>query len=131
MAHLKSSGTRLTLSGRRCMQATVVSPWIVTAEALRQFVTAPPDQVPPPQQYLREKTRASFDITMFSSLTPAGCSQAQPVAMSMFKDVYWTFEQMIAHHTVGGCNLRPGDLLGSGTVSSAVRAWLLYDGLCY
>ena len=54
------------------------------------------------------------------SIQPGGSQQPHTVCHSNLRHVYWTLPQMIAHHTVGGCNLRPGDLLGTGTISSQV-----------
>eukprot|EP01025_Chloroclados_australasicus_P066159 TRINITY_DN9058_c1_g1_i1.p4 TRINITY_DN9058_c1_g1~~TRINITY_DN9058_c1_g1_i1.p4 ORF type:complete len:127 (+),score=9.56 TRINITY_DN9058_c1_g1_i1:3-383(+) len=56
---------------------------------------------------------------MEASIKPAGCPRTFTTCRSNLRDLYWTFEQMIAHHTLGGCNLRAGDLIASGTVSSA------------
>jgi fumarylacetoacetase len=100
------------------MQATVISPWIVQAEALEPFRCEAPSQDPPPLPYLAATHRDSLDITMQASIHPGGSPNGFKVCRSHFRDLYWTFEQMLAHHTVGGCNIRTGDIIASGTVSS-------------
>jgi len=106
--------------------ATTVSPWVVTLEALapfrRPFVRAAED--PQPLPYLDgayNRAAGAIDIVLevwlqSARMREAGL-QAQRLMRSNFRDAYWTFAQMLAHHTVGGCNLQPGDLLGSGTQS--------------
>jgi fumarylacetoacetase len=59
-----------------------------------------------------------MDITMQAFIHPPGAVQGFEVCRSYFRDMYWTFEQMLAHHTVGGCNICAGDVIASGTVSS-------------
>ena len=107
--------------------ATTISPWIVTLEALEPF-RAPayvrPDGDPCPLDYLlwdADQRRGGFDITLEVYLKTAVMRQRSqsPVRVSRgrFTSMYWTIAQLVAHHTSNGCNLRPGDLLGSGTVS--------------
>ena len=102
--------------------ATSVSPWIVTLDALEPFrtkayVRAAGDPEPPP--YLRDDV--GFDITVEVWLRSA--RMAEPVRLSRgnFRDMYWTVAQLIAHHTSNGCNLMPGDLLASGTISGTSK----------
>lgn len=107
--------------------ASTISPYIVTLEALEPFRTAgyrrgPNDPAPLP--YLndeQDRTTGGFDITLEVFLQSADMLKRglSPVCLSRgsFKDMFWSFAQMIAHHTSNGCNLQPGDLLGSGTVS--------------
>ena len=107
--------------------ATTISPWIVTLEALAPFraPAAPrPDGDPAPLPYLdSEKNRAegAFSIALEVQLQSRQMRDRNlpPVRVSRSdaRSLYWTFPQMIAHHASNGCNLRPGDLLGSGTVS--------------
>lgn len=110
---------------------TSVSPWVVTAEALapfRQAQAARPEGDPAPLAYLSDAQdqaqgglAVDLEVTLSSAamrakgLAPLRLSQGDAQAM------YWTPAQMIAHHTVNGCNLRPGDLLGTGTLSGAAR----------
>lgn len=107
--------------------ATTISPWIVTREALEPF-RIPAYQRPPgdpaPLGYLADETdqaEGGYDITLEVWLSSEAMRDAgtQPVRVSRgnFRDLYWTFAQMLAHHTSGGCDLRPGDLVASGTVS--------------
>jgi fumarylacetoacetase len=108
--------------------ATTISPCIVTAEALAPFrcpAFARPDGDPRPLPYLSDETdqtTGGFDITLEVYLQSADMHKRgmAPQRLSSgrgFKDMYWTFAQMIAHHTSNGCNFQPGDLIASGTVS--------------
>jgi fumarylacetoacetase len=106
--------------------ATTISPWMVTVEALAPF-RAPfqrPEGDPPPLEYLdsqRNREAGAFDITLEVWLQTAAMERAGMPAVrlmsSNYRDAYWTVAQMIAHHTVNGCNLCSGDLLGTGTLS--------------
>mmetsp|Transcript_25202 Transcript_25202/g.54778 ORF Transcript_25202/g.54778 Transcript_25202/m.54778 type:complete len:442 (+) Transcript_25202:32-1357(+) len=100
--------------------ATQISPWVVSPEALEPFVCGAPRQEPPVLDYLVEGTRSSWDINLGVELLPQGWQQPARVTTSNFKYMYFTWAQMIAHHTAGGCNLLPGDLLGSGTISGSL-----------
>ena len=95
--------------------ATTISPWIVTLDALEPFRCAGPGQEPQPLPYLQGSDGA-FDIALEVWLAPDGGS-ATRICESNFRYLYWSMAQQLAHHTVGGCNLRTGDLLASGTVS--------------
>jgi fumarylacetoacetase len=107
--------------------ATTVSPWVVTLDALAPFRAARaarPDGDPQPLPYLdtaADRTSGAFDITLEAWLSTARMRAAghAPVRLARARsaDLYWTLGQMVTHHTVNGCNLRPGDLLASGTVS--------------
>jgi fumarylacetoacetase len=96
---------------------TTVSPWIITAEALAPFRTALRRDAgePAPLPYLMPPGD-TFDITVEAWLKSTRLSRAS------FASLYWTPAQMIAHHASNGCNLRPGDLLGSGTISGPTAA---------
>jgi len=96
---------------------TSISPWIVTLEALEPFRTAGPLQQPPPLDYLRCGGDQAYDIRLQVSLQSATMSAPQTICNSNFGNLYWSIAQQIAHHTAGGCNLRTGDLLASGTIS--------------
>lgn len=95
---------------------TTISPWIVTLDALGPFACDAPKQDPPPMPYLTEKTSNNYDIQLEVQLKPAGQDPCV-VTKSNFRHLYWTVTQQLAHHTINGCNLRPGDLLGTGTIS--------------
>lgn len=96
---------------------TTISPWIVTLDALEPFSCEAPKQDPSPLPYLAEKVSRNYDISLEVQIRPAGQEAACAVTKSNFKNLYWTITQQLAHHTVNGCNLRPGDLLGTGTIS--------------
>ena len=106
--------------------ATTISPWVVTMEALAPFRVpfARPPTEPHPLAYLDDpgaSGAAALDITLEVSLQTSrmrGTGLApEAIARSNFRHACWTIAQMLAHHTVNGCNLRPGDLLGSGTMA--------------
>jgi fumarylacetoacetase len=109
--------------------ASTISPWVVTMQALEPFRAPPferPAGDPQPLPYLSSQQNQSwggFDITVEVWLRTRGmCAEnIAPVRLSRgsFCDMYWTFAQMLTHHTSNGCNLRPGDLLGSGTISGS------------
>ncbi|XP_059437415.1 fumarylacetoacetase [Corylus avellana] len=96
---------------------TTVSPWIVTLDALEPFACDAPKQEPPPLPYLAEKISKNYDIALEVQIKPAGQDESHVVTRSNFNHLYWTLTQQLAHHTINGCNLRPGDLLGTGTIS--------------
>jgi fumarylacetoacetase len=107
--------------------ATTISPWVVTAEALAPFrgpLAARPPGDPAPLPYLSDPEDAArggvgmtIEVLIETAAMRAAGQPPHPLSRSDLRDLYWTPGQMLAHHTVGGCNLRPGDLLGSGTVS--------------
>jgi len=97
--------------------ATSISPWVVTMEALEPFRAAALPQDPSPLPYLLEPSRTTYDIQLEVHLQGEKMGEGQRICASNFRHLYWTLAQQVAHHTVGGCNLRPGDLLASGTIS--------------
>lgn len=100
--------------------ATSISPFLVSAEALEPFRRAqeprPPGD-PEPLPHLRGGTEAAYDITLEVWLKSAQMAGPMRLSRTNFAAMYWTLAQMVAHHTSNGCNIRPGDLIGSGTVS--------------
>nr|XP_028562392.1 fumarylacetoacetase [Podarcis muralis] len=96
---------------------TTISPWVVTMEALMPFALPNPIQDPRPLPYLCDDQPYTFDINLFVAIKGDGMSKPANICHSNFKHMYWTMKQQLAHHTVNGCNLRPGDLLASGTIS--------------
>lgn len=96
---------------------TSISPWVVTAEALEPFRTAGPRQDPPPLPYLRSAADCAYDIHLEVTIQGSRMDRPHRVCATNAKHLYWNVCQQIAHHTVNGCNLRPGDLLASGTIS--------------
>jgi fumarylacetoacetase len=101
--------------------ATTISPWVVTAEALAPFRVVPASHETPVLPYLQSTGADAFDIRLEAWLRTPAMNRAERISRASFRDMYWTFPQMIAHHTSNGCPLRPGDLLGSGTVSGPAR----------
>jgi fumarylacetoacetase len=109
--------------------ATTVSPWVVTLDALEPFrrpAFARPSNDPAPLSYLdsaSDRQRGGFDITLEVLIQSAKMVEASmpPMLISRgdFSSMYWTLAQMVTHHASNGCNLRPGDLLASGTVSGS------------
>ena len=107
--------------------ATTLSPWVVTAEALAPYRRAftRPAADPQPLPYLdsaANRSEGAFDITLSVWLQTARMRAAGEAAVKLSQSnaaesAYWTVAQLITHHTVNGCNLQPGDLLGSGTLS--------------
>src|SRR5687767_13663978 len=111
--------------------ATTVSPWVVTTEALAPFrvpAYARPEGDPQPLPYLASDENAAlggFAITLSASLATARMRAAGEAAARLttgsFTSMYWTPAQLLTHHTMNGCPLRPGDLLASGTVSGETK----------
>jgi fumarylacetoacetase len=107
--------------------ATSISPWVVTAEALAPFRSAQParqDGDPKPLDYLfdeQDQQQGALDIELEVLLLTAQMKQQglapQRLALSNTLNMYWTVAQMVAHHSVNGCKLQPGDLFGTGTLS--------------
>jgi fumarylacetoacetase len=111
---------------------TTISPWIVTMEALAPYARAQPPRPegdPRPLEYLwddSDQANGAFDIGIEVLIrTPAMRERGMPahrLSASNVKHLYWTLAQMVAHHTCGGCNLQPGDIFGSGTLSAPERS---------
>ena len=96
--------------------ASSISPWIVTLDALEPFRVESPKQEPLPLPYLRQSGNRSFDISLEVDITPEN-GIPTTVSKSNFKYLYWTMAQQLAHHTVNGCKVNSGDMMGSGTIS--------------
>merc|ERR1719384_2377545 len=88
-------------------------------EALMPFAVANYPQDPEPLPYLRHSDAFNFDINLEVSIRPQDCSEEEStvVSQSNFRHMYWTTKQQLAHHSITGCIMRPGDLLASGTIS--------------
>jgi fumarylacetoacetase len=102
--------------------ATSISPWIVTREALEPYRTnafVRGDGDPEPLPYLKDDV--GYDITVEVWLRTAKMDEPVRLSRGNFRDMYWTVAQLVAHHTSNGCNLQPGDLLASGTISGATK----------
>ena len=76
-----------------------------------------PTQEPEPFPYLRATDDFVFDVQLQVDLQSAQMSAPHTITRSNMRNLYWSIAQQLAHHTVGGCNLQPGDLLASGTIS--------------
>jgi fumarylacetoacetase len=100
---------------------TSISPWVVTLEALEPFRKPLPKQDPEPLPYLRAKNDFIFDIKLEAKLRTAKSKSPHTITRTNFQNLYWSVSQQLAHHAVGGCNLQPGDLLASGTISGATE----------
>lgn len=107
--------------------ATTISPWVVTLDALEPYrvpARIRTAEEPSPLPYLthaRDQAHGGFDLTLevwirTTRMREAG-TPAERLSHGSFAQMYWTLGQMLAHHASGGCNLRPGDLIASGTVS--------------
>jgi fumarylacetoacetase len=106
--------------------ATTISPWVVTLQALAPFRVpfVRPDGDPEPLPYLdseRNRDTGAIDIRLEACIQSAKMRDRgdppQRLSATSFRHSYWTVSQLVAHHTVNGCNLRPGDLFGTGTQS--------------
>jgi fumarylacetoacetase len=103
--------------------ATSISPWIVTMEALAPFRAGAyvrPAQDPAPLAYLaseKDMRGGGIDLNLEVHLRSARMDEAVRISRSNLRNLYWTPAQLVTHHASNGCNLQPGDLLGSGTVS--------------
>jgi fumarylacetoacetase len=96
--------------------ASTVSPWIVTLEALEPFRTKGYVQDPKVLPYLEYSGDKNLDIKLDVFLKPEN-GEENKICSSNYKYMYWTMEQQLAHHTVNGCNVNVGDMMGSGTIS--------------
>ncbi|MFL6569797.1 MAG: fumarylacetoacetase, partial [Chthoniobacterales bacterium] len=96
---------------------TSISPWVVTLDALEPFRRPLPPQDPEPLEYLRASNDSTFDINLEAQLQTAKLDAPHTITRTNFQNLYWSIAQQLAHHTVNGCNLQPGDLLASGTIS--------------
>ena len=94
---------------------TSISPWVVTLEALEPFRCASPVQEPQPLPYLRENTANNYDIHLQVAIAADGSETV--ISNTNFKYMYWSMMQQLTHHSITGCNMRVGDLMGSGTIS--------------
>ena len=111
--------------------ASTISPWVVTMEALAPFrapAFARPEGDPAPLPYLTDaadQKSGGLDLNfeVWIATAQMRTAGAAPVRLSSgnFQSMYWTLAQLLAHHSSNGCNLRPGDLLGSGTISGPTK----------
>lgn len=98
-----------------------ISCWVVTMDALEPFRCASPSQEDPkPLPYLQQSGDHAFDINLEVIIAPEN-GEAKTVSKSNLKYMYWTMAQQLAHHTVNGCLVSSGDLMGSGTISGPTK----------
>ncbi|MDE0598825.1 MAG: fumarylacetoacetase [Dokdonia donghaensis] len=98
--------------------ASSISPWIVTLDALEPFRVESPAPKKELLPYLKFEGKKSFDINLEVALQPEGMKETT-VCKSNFKYMYWNMSQQLAHHTVNGCPVNAGDMMGSGTLSGS------------
>ncbi len=104
--------------------ATTLSPWVVTLDALEPFrrpMEPRPATDPQPLPHLAAEP-STYDITLEVWLRSARMAEPVRISRGSFTSMYWNLAQMVAHHASNGCNLRPGDLIGSGTVSGPEKS---------
>ncbi|MBB4119103.1 fumarylacetoacetase [Mesonia hippocampi] len=96
--------------------ASSVSPWIVTLDALEPYRTEGPTPVTEQLPYLKTQGKKTFDIHLEVALKPEK-DEETIISNSNFKHLYWNMSQQLAHHTINGCPINSGDMMGSGTIS--------------
>ncbi|NBR13593.1 MAG: fumarylacetoacetase [Flavobacteriales bacterium] len=96
--------------------ASSMSAWIVTLDALQPYAVETPNQEPKVLSYLEFEGKKSYDIHLQVAIQPENTDETV-ISNSNFKYMYWNMAQQLAHHTINGCNIRSGDLMGSGTIS--------------
>ena len=96
---------------------STISPWIVTLEALEPFKQSLPAQDPQPLPYLNETDHSSYNIRLDSLIKTPSMEAPHKISESNMLYLYWSITQQLAHHTESGCNLRVGDMMGTGTIS--------------
>ncbi|HCB1212311.1 TPA: fumarylacetoacetate hydrolase family protein, partial [Klebsiella pneumoniae] len=110
--------------------ASTISPWVVTLEALAPFRRpfSRPESDPQPLPYLQDQANQSsgvldVELEVYLSTEQSRQQKKDPALLSRsnFKEAYWTVAQLVAHHSVNGCNLQTGDLLGTGTLSGPAK----------
>jgi len=96
--------------------ASSMSPWVVTLDALEPFRCKGPKQDPKVLSYLEYDGDKNIDIKLEVGIVPEGAEETI-VSKSNYKHMYWNMNQQLAHHSVGGCNIKAGDMMASGTIS--------------
>ena len=104
--------------------ATSISPWIIPIEELDKFKVPIISQDPKPLDYLLCDDDYLYDIHFEAILKPKNSKDQVIISKTNFKFMYWTISQWIAHHTISGTSLNPGDILGSGTISGFEKGTL-------
>lgn len=101
--------------------ATSISPWIVTSAALETFRTSVPPRDTELFPYLNETKDGLFDIDLEVTMQPEGARKATTLSRTNYNRMYYSAAQQLCHHAVSGCEMTPGDLLGSGTISGPTK----------
>lgn len=96
--------------------ASSMSPWIVTLDALEPYRVAGPKPIKEQFPYLQYSGKKSFDINLEVAIQPENTTETV-VGKTNFKYMYWNMAQQLAHHTINGCPINSGDMMGSGTIS--------------
>jgi len=97
--------------------ATSISSWVVPLEALKDSMTPLPKQFPECVEYLQQASPMQPNIKLRVEIQPKDSNIRTTICETNCTELYWSMEQMLAHHTVNHCIMKPGDLLGSGTIS--------------
>lgn len=101
--------------------ATSISPWVVTLDALKPFMIDISQPEIPVVEYLQQSHRRHPDIQLKIEIQPKNSNVRTLLSEAPYTSLYWTMEQMLAHHTVNNCIMQTGDLLGTGTISGPER----------
>lgn len=96
--------------------ASSISPWIVTLDALEPFRVEGPKPLKKQLPYLQYKGKKSYDIQLEVAIRPKSAKELV-ISKTNFKYMYWNMSQQLAHHTINGCPVNSGDMMGSGTIS--------------
>ena len=94
---------------------TSITPWVITLQALKAYEVPAPERMNPVADFMNDDKPVNYDIRLSGAITRNGTKTT--TCTVGFDTMYWTFRHMLAHHVVGGCGLRTGDLVASGTVS--------------
>ena len=98
--------------------ATSISPWVIPFEALEEFrIDDPVQENPTPLPYLQCEQSWTFDMNLEVKLKTPRMTEPETISESNYKYMYWSLAQQLAHHTITGCNMNPGDMFASGTIS--------------
>ncbi|MBJ3774160.1 fumarylacetoacetase [Acuticoccus mangrovi] len=100
---------------------TTISPWVVTRAALEPFRAPLPPREVPELPYLHQAAPGLYDIHLEVAMEPPGADRETIISRTNYREMYYSSAQQLAHHAVGGCGMRVGDLLGSGTISGPTR----------
>ncbi len=101
--------------------ATSISPWVVTVDALEPFMKNIADPEVPVVSYLQQPHRQQPNVRLKVEIQSKNSDSRTTICETSYTELYWTIEQMLAHHTVNHCILQTGDLLGTGTISGPER----------